>query len=190
MLRKLTVLMLACNIICFLFVPDILAGEKLNLNRMLVEEAVGAGTGFVGGMVAMGIFMAVEGGGNSANDYWNSFILGSIASSALGVYYIGRYGGDEGSYLWALAGSLGGALLGYTLGAGKKSESFALCALLLPILQSAGGVVGFNFLRMKNALISSDGKGVTIAVPMVYLSGVNGGSGGLMARVNLLELTF
>lgn len=191
--KKTLTVIIIYNILCFMFMQDALAESKLNFNRIMVEESIGAGLGFIGGMVTMGVYMAVAGGSNAGNlktaDYLNSYVLGSMVSSAFGVYYIGRFGGDEGKYPLALAGSLGGTLTAYLFGMGKD-KSFALYAVLIPLAQSAGGVLGFNWFRIKDALISSGKKGVSIALPGIYFSRVSGDSSSLMAKVNLLKLDF
>ena len=194
MLKRFIAVISVFYVVLLLTAPNIIAGEKLNFNRILVEESVGAGLGFIGGMVTMGIYMAVAGEGKASSnmrtsDYINSFVIGSMASSAFGVYYIGKFGGDEGSYPITLAGSLGGTLLGYFLGVGKD-KSFALYAILIPLLQSTGGMIGFNLPRFRNAFISSDEKGVALGIPRVYFSEVPEDSRILMAKVDLLKLKF
>lgn len=169
------------------------ASEKITISKIMVEESVASGFGFIGGMTAMGIWMVVCGAGNTENmklsDYLNSYVIGSTVSSAFGAYFTGMFAGDKGQYINAIAGSAAGTIAGYVFGV-KKNGSFALYAILMPILQSAGAVMGFNFLRIKDALVSSDKKGVSIGLPRIYFAGVIGNNNDLSAGINLLKIFF
>ena len=193
MLKNCTVLIIMGCFVSGIFGHCAQASEKITISKIMVEESAGAGVGFIGGMTAMGIWMVVCGAGNAENmklsDYLNSYVIGSTVSSAFGVYITGMFAGDKGQYINAIAGSAAGTIAGYVFGV-KKNESFALYAILLPILQSAGAVTGFNFLRLKDALVSSDRKGVSIGLPRIFLSAVSGNNNDLSAGINLLKIFF
>ena len=166
------------------------AGTQLTFNRVLAEETVGAVTGFAGGMVSMGLWMAVS-GGNTGNmkiaDYVNSYVFGSMAAGAFGVYYTGRYGGDKGGYLFSLAGSFCGTLLGYIAGAGKDKNFALYYAVLLPLLQGAGAVCGFNFDLIAGPLFTKNKKGVKASVPAIRITG---DAGYLTASMEICRIFF
>ena len=192
MLNSYKVIIVICCALGWAFPAEVISGEGVNFDRIVAEESLGAGTGFIGGMVAMGLWMAVAGGKNcrgmKVENYLNSYVIGSMVSSAFGVYYVGKYGGDNGEYLHALAGSFCGTLLGYAVGIGKE-RGFALYVFLLPFLQSAGGVAGFNFIEIRDAFINSDKKGVKLAVPRIHFSKMNEDDGYLVARMNLFKMS-
>jgi len=185
----------------FTLIPSSLFAEEINVKRLLAEETGGAGMGFLGGMVTMGIWMAANNRsqGETIQPYLNSYIIGSLLSSALGVYYVGKYGREEGTYLASLLGGFAGTLAGYVF---IKDSKFLLYATLLPVLQSAGAVAGFNSPRLvpplKNAIINikkkkgKEEKKVSISLPPPSFSLLRetGGVDGLLVGVKVLEAKF
>ena len=167
------------------------SGTTISPNRILAEETIGAGSGFIGGMVSMGLWMAVAGSGNTGDlrigDYINSYVIGSMAAGAFGVYYTGRYGGDSGSYLNSLAGSFCGTLLGYMLGAGKDRNFAFYYAVLLPLLQSAGAVCGFNVNSIAGSLITKKKKQVAVSIPAISFTGT---AGYLTMKIEICKIIF
>jgi len=171
--------------------------SRLKAGKVAGEFLLGSVGALVGGITGM----AICGKGEESDDfdgYAAGFLIGSTVGSSIGVYIIGVWGEETGSFRDAFLGSFVGTIIGTGLVFALYSElNYELDNFgAFTLIQSVGATLAFNKTRRKEVVIPAEAilqfkeGNWSLNCPQIYLKSNPLRKGDWIRTVNLVGMDF